>query len=72
MKRTMFECPYDTKAKSCQHMNTSLNTISFQKNGKRYYSCIDCDWYNSGIRPSRGTPILGYIQQFFNEIRTKK
>ncbi|HDY88848.1 MAG TPA: hypothetical protein ENH82_12150 [bacterium] len=44
-KRNPFECPYDIEARSCQHYNGAT--------GYTDVPCIDCGWYNKGIKPSK-------------------
>ena len=50
-RRYPFECPYDLQA--CGYVDTEANTIS--------KDCADCERYGQGVRPSRGTPALGWI-----------
>ena len=45
-KRNPMECPYDKKGRSCKHYNGT--------GGDMNVDCWRCDWYNYGVRPSKG------------------
>ena len=45
-KQTLYKCPTDTKGRSCKHYNGATGYIDID--------CKDCDWWNNGVRPSKG------------------